>query len=256
MAFIARTKIGAIVGAVTTLVVAATIGAFATLSPGPSRGVWWLVMADVIAVELTSAYLYMRQFQASVGRDRHGPSPATQTAIASTVGLFSAIGLAADAWVLSRFPAAQYDRILGWTIVGRWVALAVVSVPVLLSDDAHHEGRNELTLVQQDRAALVESVESALAQLRRIQPTEAERPALRQLTDDVDAMRNRMRGWASANVSHDPGRITQLVEMFAAQAESCSASNGEARATTVAQMQETARAVTRELSGPAMARLN
>jgi hypothetical protein len=256
MAFFARTKIGAIVGGVAAIAAAATVGIFATFAPSPSRGVWWLVMADVIAVELASAYLFVRQFQSSVGRDRHGPSPATQIAIASTAGVVSMIGLAADAYMLARFQSVQSDRVLAWLIVGRWVVLGAISVPILLSDEAHHEGRAELTLVQQDRLALIESVENALAQLRRIQPTDAERPALRQLTDEVDAMRNRMRGWASANVSHDPGRITQLIETFAAQTERCCATDGEKRSTTVADLQQTTRAVTRELSGPTMARLN
>src|SRR4051812_16817496 len=146
MAFFARTKLGAIVSGVTALAVAVTVGAFATIAPDPTRGVWWLVMADVVAVEIASAYMYVRQFQASVGRDRHGPSPATQIAIAGTAGLLSALGLAGDAYALMHFPGGQPDRIVGWLIIARWVVLLAVSVPLLLSDEAHTEGRAELTL--------------------------------------------------------------------------------------------------------------
>ena len=247
---------GAVVGGIVAVAVAATVGAFVAFAPRESRGVWWLAMADVVAVELASAFLYVRQFQSSLGRDRRGPSPATNIAIASTAALLSGVGLAVDAYMLMRFHSVQSDRALGWLIAGRWILLGAVSVPMLFADEAHHEGRAELTLVQQDRSALVESVENALNQLRRIPATDEERPALRQLTDDVDAMRNRMRGWASANVAHDPGRINHLIETFAAQAEACCASTGEQRAGTIANLRQTTQAVTRELSGPSLARLN
>lgn len=256
MPFIARTKLGAMVGGVVALAVAATVGVFVTFAPSEPRTVWWLTMVDVIAVEVTSAFLYVRQFQSSVGRDRHGPSPATNIAVASTAALLSGVGLAVDAFMLMRFHSVQSDRALAWMIAGRWVLLGAVSVPMLFSDEAHHEGRAELTLVQADRSALVESVENALGQLRRIPATDADRPALRQLTDDVDAMRNRMRGWASANVAHDPGRINHLIETFSAQAESCCSSDPAARQAAIDELRQTTRAVTRELSGPSMARLN
>jgi hypothetical protein len=253
---IARLKPGIVVAGLVGIVGAATIGAFVSFAPVLARPVYWLGLADVLAIEATTAFFYLSEFLASTGQRRRGVLPATRIAANATSAILALIGLTVDLLYLFRLGTPSYDRVFFWFIVARWVLLGILTLPMLLADTAYQESRAELTLVQQDRRALMESFDTTLASLRRIEPrNENQRELIRRLTDEGDSVRNRMRGLTSTIGSGDFGRLGQLVEQFGSQVDLCARAEPSARDAELASLQATSQQIAREVRGTAVARL-
>jgi len=253
---VARLKPGVVVAGVVGIVGAATVGAFLSFAPSFARPAYWFGLLDVLAIEGTTAFFYFNEFVASTGQKRTGVLPATRIAANATSALLALIGLGVDLVYLFGSGTTSYDRAFFWFVVARWVVLGILTLPMLLADTAYQESRAELTLVQQDRRALMDSFDATVANLRRIEAlNDNQREIIRRLTDEGDSVRNRMRGLTSTIGSGDFGRLGQLVEQFGSQVDQCSRGAPGARAAELALLQATSQQIAREVRGTAVARI-
>jgi hypothetical protein len=253
---IARLKPGVVVAGLAAVIGAATVGAFLTFAPALARPAYWFGLVDVLAIEASTAFFYFNEFVSSTGQKRSGVLPATRIAANATSALLAFAGLAVDFLYLFRFGTPGYDRVFFWFIVARWVLLGILTLPMLLADTAYQESRAELTLVQQDRRALMDSFDATVANLRRIEPVNAnQREIIRRLTDEGDSVRNRMRGLTSTIGSGEFDRLGQLVDQFGSQIDRCRKAEPAARDAELASLQTTSQQIAREVRGTAVARI-
>jgi hypothetical protein len=253
---IARLKPGVVVAGLAAIVGAATVGAFLTFAPAFSRPAYWFGLVDLLAIEGTTAFFYLSEFVSSTGQKRRGVLPATRIAANATSALLALIGVTVDVLYLFRFGTPDHDRVFFWFVIARWVLLGILTLPMLLADTAYQESRAELTLVQQDRRALMDSFDATVANLRRIEPqNDYQRDIIRRLTDEGDSVRNRMRGLTSTIGSGDFGRLGQLVEQFGSQVDQCAKAEPSARDAELESLQATSQQIAREVRGTAVARL-
>jgi hypothetical protein len=216
----------------------------------PSNPPWivWVCIADVVVLEAAAGAMVLRGFQTATG-SRQGVSTASQMAVMWITAILGLVGARLDIGV-----------ILGWVywsgtftllLIGlRWVVLGLFTVPILLADTVHIEGQRGLTRIKLERLNLVDRVESALWALCAIPVTDQDRTAFQLLTDEVDLIRNRIRGLGSTNVGADHGRMGTLVDSFAQQVDACSAAPPADRSPNIVQLQTTLREISRELSRP------
>jgi hypothetical protein len=253
---IARLKPGVVVAGLVGVIGAATVGAFLTFAPAFARPAYWVGLIDVLAIEATTAFFYLNEFVSSTGQRRNGVLPATRIATNATSALLAFVGLTTDLLYLFRFGTPDHDRAFFWFIVARWVLLGILTLPMLLADTAYQESRAELTLVQQDRRALMDSFDATVSNLRRIEPAnDHQREMIRRLTDEGDSVRNRMRGLTSTIGSGDFSRLGNLVEQFGSQIDACAKAEPSARDAGLASLQATSQQIAREVRGTAVTRI-
>jgi hypothetical protein len=248
MDFIARANPRTAISVLIGLVAFITTSILIYLAPANPPWIVWVCIADVVVLEVAAGAMYVRGFQTATG-GRQGVSTASQVAVMWITASLGGTGAGLDwAVITSRihWPGTAILLLIGL----RWVVLGVLTVPILLADTVHLEGQRGLTRIKLERLNLVDRVESALWALCAIPVTDQDRTTFQLLTDEVDLIRNRMRGLGSTNVGADHARMGTLVDSFAQEVDACSAAPAADRSPNIAQLQTTLREISRELSRP------
>lgn len=248
MEFIAKANPRTAISVLIALAAFITTSFLIYLAPLNPPWIVWVCIADVVVLEAAAGWMVLRGFQTATG-SRQGVSTASQMAVMWITASLGLTGAGLDFSVITsriQWPGTAILLLIGL----RWVILAILTVPILLADTVHIEGQRGLARIKLERLNLVDRVESALWALCAIPVTDQDRTAFQLLTDEVDLIRNRIRGLGSTNVGADHGRMGTLVDSFAQQVDACSAAPAADRGPNIAQLQTTLREISRELSRP------
>lgn len=242
-----------LLGAVTLFIACATTGLFLTFSPPQARATYWLALADVVLMEAVIGVVHALEFTSATGLRATGPLTATRISARFITLLMSGVGVLADATFLFALNSTNWDRLFVWCVIGRWTILALLLLPIFLVDAAGRESRPTLVERQQERLALLSIVEEGLRILRDLNCDAAERSTMHALADEVETVRNRLKGWVSASNGETPSKMLTLVQSFTIALRALRVALADERTEAAIRLRAATREVAQELTDAVVA---
>ncbi len=178
-----------------------TVGVFLTFAPDAPRYSYWIAMADMsLMVIVTGTYLIYNLLLSTKKTTSRLPI-AMHIGIVSTVGLFFAASAVIVAAFLVAFNHSSLDRVFLWVVIGKWVLLILAIVPMWSTGQEGEEEKVIQARSGEQRGAVLNRVQGALLELRRL-PTQGEEGGLqRQVVDELERLRNQLRSRISARTA-------------------------------------------------------
>ena len=239
-------------------VLGVTIGIFLTFIPEASRYSYWTGMIDLCLMELFSGIYFIYNLYLSTKRQVSKTPVAMHIGIQSTISIFMFVSVAAIVAFLVYFNRYEYDAIFLWGIISKWVLLFLIITPMWFAGQEGEEEKKVQTKSRQERVDILSTVQQTLVALHKLQINNSETKLHHQVIDEVDALRNQIRGWLSSGqiVDNRYDLLFQLVNEFNNSMDESNISQAEECKQTLIRFQKVARKISQEISKLQTLRIN
>jgi len=228
-----------------------TIGLFLTFAPAEPRYTYWVAVGDLMAMEVALAAYSKYSVFASTKKVTTKFPVAMHISIENTIGLFFLLSVII-VLVFLLLNRAGLDLAFAWIVAGKWL-LMILAISLMYS--AGQEGIEDVDTLRQSREKknrMLNTLQQSLTQLRRL-PTSSEDPApLRQVTDELETLRNQVSSWVSSRPASDEQSkyLDNLLEQIASAVNELGASPRLEDKLLLPRIQDAVRRMSGELRHP------